>query len=898
MVITVVVITTAILAVALLVTKRVSEDRQTFVMRYHGLRVRNIVGQAMAELVAASLIDQPEVARVKRDRVVDDLRSYWKGAGVEGVIFEGGRPLVSTVPQEEVEWLKWRIPDPEDLFRDENPRIPGPEDLHRYIGFSYVGMHVTGIPLWDWNVITISQPISLLSRNASVFFLLPLTALGMMLLGVVIALVLRQNLQQPVERVLDDLHRHGEVKPTGVSEFDDIGGAVNRAVEALAVRNAQMATLHDIALSLQSSNDLDELLQQLLEKGRIMLNASQAGMALFRRPEGAMAMVYRSGTRVGGDDIDLNCRRLFGAIRKEGALIVLRAPDAHPVYGELVTAFCPRFDNIIACPVSSGTGYMDVVLFFANLPGGVAEGDERLVRTLAADAMMAVDRIHDTGQLARFKLLVESAFDMVVIADRAGRILYANPSCLETTGFPSDEITATTLTEMHDDGTPGSPKRIREILASGHSWSGELSCRRRDRSRFTVSATIFPIAGGERGTTLVASIQRDISREKHLYEQLLRAQKMEAVGTMAGGFAHDFNNILAGILGYAELMLMQVDEAHPLYQEADTIRASALRGADLARRILSVARVEEMTARPLDVNEAIETSLQLIRHGMPKNIDIVSRLADGLPSVNGDPGQIHQVILNLLVNARDAMPQGGTLTVETALEDQRGGKSGDGKAFVRIIVADTGTGIPPEVRHRIFDPFFTTKEPDKGTGLGLYLVNMIVANHGGRVDLESQEGKGTIFSIRLPASTGVPQPARAERKPPRSGTGTILVVDDEEVIRSLCLRALGAMGYEVLTAAEPREGLKTFEEASGRIGLVLLDMVMPGMSGMEVFGEMLKMDPSVRVLFMSGYCRDDFGELKEHVGSGRVGFLGKPFTLAELSAKVESIMAPPRGQSA
>jgi PAS domain S-box-containing protein len=753
---TVLFITTAILGIAFQVTKRVSEDQQTFIMRNHGTRVRGIVGQAMAELVSAGLAGQAEVIEVQRKLVVDQLRSYWKSAGVEGVIFEAGRPLVATVPVDEVEWLRARIPSPEHPHQDESPQERGPDDLHRYRGFTYVGMNVTCIPAWNWNVVTVSRPISLLSRNRSIFLLLPLTALGMLLLGAVIAIVLRRNLQQPVQRVLNDLHVKGEVEPTGVAELDDIGGAVNRAVEALAVRNTQLGALHDIALSLQSSTDMVQMLQMLLDKGAAMLDATHAGLALFSLPEGRMTSLYRTGSCVEDTDIDPRCSTLYGAIRRGGAPVVLHDPAADPVYGDMLASCCTRFDNVIACPVSSSAGYMDAVLLFANRRGGIVDGDDRLVRTLAADAMMAIDRLHDINLLARFKRLVESTFDMVLIADDEGKIVYANPSGLEITGFTSDEITRTSLPELHPDDTPAADGGMAPILASGRTWSGELWCRRRDGSRFRVSASIFPMAGGEHGRNLVASIERDISRERNLYEHLLRAQKMEAVGTLAGGFAHEFNNILAGILGHAELMLMQLDGAHPLQEAAAIIRASALRGADLARRILSVAPAEEMAVVAIDVNEIVLTTLELARHGMPAGIDIVSRLADGLPRVNADPGQIHQVIMNLLVNSRDAMPGGGTLTVETALEEVPDSATQARREHVRITVADTGTGIPLDLRHRVFDPFFTTKDPGKGTGLGLYVVNSIVANHGGRVDLESEEGKGASFSVLLPAGPGAP----------------------------------------------------------------------------------------------------------------------------------------------
>jgi PAS domain S-box-containing protein len=347
----------------------------------------------------------------------------------------------------------------------------------------------------------------------------------------------------------------------------------------------------------------------------------------------------------------------------------------------------------------------------------------------------------------------------------------------------------------------------------------------------------------------------DITEKKLLEERLVRAQKMEAIGTLAGGMAHDYNNLLTAILGYSSMLIRKLQAHEPFYKPVSIIHEAAQRGAALGKKILAITRNDKRELKPVDLNDIVRTSLELLQQSLPKNIEIVTRLADGLPLTKADPSQMQQVIINLAVNARDAMPGGGKLTIETSLM----GASGAGGplpdtlpgGMIKLSVADNGAGIDAETQTRIFDPFFTTKEVGKGTGLGLYIVHSIVHNHGGHINLYSEPARGTQFTIYLPviapdASTAI-LPEVAEVR----GSGTILVIDDEPHVREMCRDMLGALGYTVLLAENGPAGLQIYRAGHRKIDLVILDMVMPKMSGSAVFAALKNIDPAVNVLLYS-----------------------------------------------
>jgi len=362
--------------------------------------------------------------------------------------------------------------------------------------------------------------------------------------------------------------------------------------------------------------------------------------------------------------------------------------------------------------------------------------------------------------------------------------------------------------------------------------------------------------------TEIAERQRAEEERQHLQEQLLQMQKMESVGRLAGGIAHDFNNILTAILSYAELSLMKLPEDDPVYGHLQGIREASEKAATLTHQLLAFSRKQALEMQPVDLRDVVESMSDMLRRLLGEDVVLELRSAGTVRMVNADVGQIEQVIMNLAVNARDAMPKGGRLTIETAdvildgPQPQTGAFPGNGE-YVLLSVADTGGGMTREVQEHIFEPFFTTKEMGRGTGLGLATVYGIVKQHHGHIVVDSVPGRGTIFRIYLPAgSRGAPL---VRLDPPLvlpRGTETVLMVEDDEPIRSLVQEVLQSQGYRVIATASGEEALAASDTSTDRIDLLLTDVVLPGLNGRELADALRRKRPDVRVLYMSGYTKD------------------------------------------
>jgi nitrogen-specific signal transduction histidine kinase/ActR/RegA family two-component response regulator len=385
----------------------------------------------------------------------------------------------------------------------------------------------------------------------------------------------------------------------------------------------------------------------------------------------------------------------------------------------------------------------------------------------------------------------------------------------------------------------------------------------------------------------------EAEREK-LQAQLFQAQKMESIGTLAGGIAHDFNNLLTVILGYSDLLLIRKDERDPAYAHLAKINFAARSGADLVKRLLTFSRKSEISPRPVNLNHEIERAKKLLTRTIPKMIQITLKLSDDVATVKADPTQVEQILMNLAVNARDAMPNGGELTIETGnakLDEEYCGihpgvKPGD---YVLMSVSDTGHGMDKETLNHIFEPFFTTKGIGQGTGLGLAVVFGIVEQHGGHITCYSELGQGTTFRIYLPVIHNETKGETPTDMPvlPR-GTETILLVDDEEMITDVGKRILERSGYSVLTAADGKKALKLYRNLRDKISLVILDLIMPEMGGKTCLEGLLKIDPQVKVLVASGSATER--QSKVAIETGARGFIGKPYDMRQLLEAVREVL--------
>jgi signal transduction histidine kinase/CheY-like chemotaxis protein len=400
----------------------------------------------------------------------------------------------------------------------------------------------------------------------------------------------------------------------------------------------------------------------------------------------------------------------------------------------------------------------------------------------------------------------------------------------------------------------------------------------------------------EHGRTVTARIvARDITERKRMEAALLHAQKIDSIGNLAGGIAHDFNNILAAILGSASIMRRHLSDRTKLAKYVEIIESSARRGSSLTRQLLTFARKAETIAAPVDIHALIHETLDLYQRSVTKDIAVHTSLSAAPVTVNGDDGQIQQALLNLLLNARDAMPEHGTITITTDIVHADASTlsrflSVRPGPFVEIRIADTGRGIPRALQERIFEPFFTTK--DNGTGLGLSVVYGVMQNHGGFVNLESEEGRGTTFSLFFPQhAEALPGGKRKQRSHIPRGTEHILVVDDEPAVLEVARDILSHLGYTIYAASNGHEGVEFYRTRRGSIDLVLLDVNMPVMSGIEAFEQLRSLDPRVRIIIVTGYGK---GVIEAPRFSSEVnGFVQKPFLLETLATKVRKVLDLP-----
>jgi PAS domain S-box-containing protein len=501
---------------------------------------------------------------------------------------------------------------------------------------------------------------------------------------------------------------------------------------------------------------------------------------------------------------------------------------------------------------------------------------------------------------------IEQASEGIVITDRAGTILYANPSVSRQSGYAQKEILDATprifKSGAHDQAFY---QNLWQTILAGETWRGVITNRRKDGTLYQVSAVIAPVRdeGGE--IVNFVALNRDMTQELLLEAQLRQAQKLEVVGQLAGGIAHDFNNALAGVSGYADLAMLEVKPDSQLHFYLKEIRRSSDRAAGIARQLLLFSRRQKAEPQPLDLNGVVEGLSKMLRRLLGENVKIEMALAPALGIVEADPGQIEQVITNLCLNARDAMPEGGRITIATANvaanearpppQPLAGPDSPPRRPegpWVLLSVSDTGTGMSPEVRSRIFEPFFTTKPPGKGTGLGLSVVHGIVLGHGGWIDVETAPGRGTTMKLFFPRAGGEtklrPDGGRDAALP--RGSETILLVEDEESVRSMATRVLEQLGYRVLVAASGYEALGLADRTEGAIDLLVTDVVMPNLAGPKVAADLAARRPGLRVLFITGYAPETLGDLE---ASGAAVLL-KPFGVGELARKVREALSVSR----
>ncbi|HEY6158645.1 MAG TPA: response regulator [Gemmatimonadales bacterium] len=693
-----------------------------------------------------------------------------------------------------------------------------------------------------------------------------------------------------------------------------LGPAVLRALDIKRSREAQarahqlQAATYRIAEAAMSTPGLGELLPTIHQIVAELMPARNFYIALHDPAHDLLTFPYA----VDEYDTDFSPRGrgkgLTDYVLRTGEplLVTPEVQAALEQRGEVELIGAPSIDWL-GVPLMLGDRAIGVLAVQTYTPGiRYGQREQDILQFVSTQVAMAIERSRAADDVrtsaARLKAIIDGALDAVITMDGEGVIRSWSPQAERLFEWPASDtigrkLSATIIPARYRDAHE---RGLAHFLATGEgpvlNRRVEITGLRRDGREIPVELAITPMR--LEGAWLFSAFVRDIS-ERHLLEsQLRQAQKMEAVGRLAGGIAHDFNNLLTAVLGSVDLVLDELGPEAPARGDVEEIRKAALRAGELTRQLLAFSRQQVLAPQVLDLNALVANMGKLLRRLIGEDVELRTALAPDLGAVKADPGQMEQVIANLVVNARDAMPAGGRLTVETAnaeldkdYADQH--FPAPPGSYVLLAVSDTGTGMDPETKGRIFEPFFTTKEKGKGTGLGLATVYGVVKQSGGYIWVYSEPGQGTAFKIYLPRVREAPGPARPGPAPaaPLRGSETLLLVEDDEMVRHLVSRMLKSRGYTVLAASDGTHALRQLESHRGAIDLLITDVVMPGMSGREVAQRVAALQPQAKVLYLSGYTDDAI--VRHGMLEPGIAFLQKPFSADVLARKVREVLDAP-----
>jgi PAS domain S-box-containing protein len=656
----------------------------------------------------------------------------------------------------------------------------------------------------------------------------------------------------------------------------------------------QLLALNTIAEAVNSVVTLDSVLRTALTKTADLLNTPYGWIYMLDGDRLVLNCV--KGTTVDflalrGSDGTSSTTWLHQP-RVERERVDERTGHIHPELKRLGIQFWASIplrskDTAVGTVIVAGSAFE----MFASKEAELMEAFGNQISVAVSNAQL-FERV--TQSEKRYADLYEHAPDIYLHVNRDHVIAGCNRTGADMLGYPREKIIGRPFEDLFLEERRAA---IREVLMRMFNERGVLKDMEEqflmsNGKALYVNMNSSLLRDDQDRTVSARIVARDITERKKMESAILHAQKIDSIGNLAGGIAHDFNNILASILGSASIMRRRMTEEEKLYKYVQIIEGAARRGSSLTRQLLTFARKTETFTKPVDVNALVHDTLQLFERSVSKEIVLQTNFTGESALVNGDEGQLQQAVLNLLLNARDAMPGGGTITVSTTCtvadaHTTRQFASVKPGAFVTVTVADSGVGMEKTVQNRIFEPFFTTK--DHGTGLGLSVTYGVVQNHGGFINLESEPGQGTIFTLFFPRSDQRLRSARQERQQhlPR-GIEHILIIEDEESVREIARDMLTELGYTILVAPDGRTGVETYRSRQASVDLILLDMNMPLMGGREAYEQLKKINPGLRIIILTGYGR---GVIEPSSFPGEVnGFLQKPFHLEDLALKVRKAL--------
>ncbi len=687
-----------------------------------------------------------------------------------------------------------------------------------------------------------------------------------------------------------------------------------RAEEMLRLREFELKLYNQASQALNSSLNPDQVLVTVLEEVRrlmdivgssIWLTDAETGDLVCRQATGAYGETLRGWRLAPGEG-------LAGWVADHDESLISQdtyTDERH--YKEVDLSIGRDMHSVLTVPLRIKGDVIGVVQVVDMETGRFDKTDLTLLETLAGSAAIAIEnaRLYEKGQKEiairkkteealresenRYRTVLEANPDSVIVYDMEGRVTYLNPTFTKVFGWNLvDRLGKKMDMFVPEEDWPNTKRMIEKVMA-GENISGI------ETHRYTKAGKIIPVSisgaiYNDRDGNPAGSVVnlRDISEQKKLESQIQQSQKMEAIGTLAGGIAHDYNNLLMGILGNVSLISLDFDPRHPYYKKLKNIEKYVHSGADLTKQLLGFAKGGKYEVKPVDINDLLEKSSEMFNR-TKKEIRIHRKYQKDIWSVEVDLSQIEQVLLNLYVNAGQAMPGGGNLYLQTenvTLDENYvrhfSAEKGD---YVKISVKDKGVGMDEDTIKRIFDPFFTTKDRSRGTGLGLASAYGIIKNHGGIINAHSRTGQGSTFDVYLPASSKKVVQKEDLNREALKGSETILLIDDEDIIIDIGGQILERLGYRALIARSGKEAIEIYRTNKNKINIVILDMIMPDMGGGETYDRLKKINPEIKVLLSSGYSIN--GQAAEIMNRGCNGFIQKPFNVEQLSRKIRDILS-------
>jgi PAS domain S-box-containing protein len=699
---------------------------------------------------------------------------------------------------------------------------------------------------------------------------------------------------------LENARLHEETR----RRYDELA-LLNRVISTSADSRGTESLLRTVCRELASTlgevQTAAVLLNEEQTEATIVTGGDSAGSASRHQDVGLVALLASGGSWPSSHTGPIEDHLVLPCLLEHGTPLVMddawTDPRLAPILDEV-----QRYGiaSLLSLPLLMEGEHLGLICLAATKPRPFTTDEVDLAQSVAEQVCGALARARLAEAQQRLSAAIEQAAEAVMITDIDGTIQYVNPAFEHVSGYTHAELIGRHLGVFGDDEADNSLNRqLQESMRTGQEWQGRVVSRRKEGESYTGDTTITPVRNQAGEIVNYVATLRDVTRELQLEEQFRQSHKMEALGRLAGGIAHDFNNLLTVIQLSSRFAERKLSPEDPVWEHLKRIDETGERAAKLTRQLLSFSRREVIAPQVVDLNQLVSDLNRMLQRIIGEDIEYSLSLGQDLWQVKVDPSQMEQVILNLVVNARDAMPQGGALRIETTstmLHEARRTRHFEAQPgeYVMLAVSDTGVGMDEEVMTHLFEPFFTTKEREHGTGLGMSTVFGIVKQSEGHIEVESEVQRGTTFRIYLPRAVDGAV-ATADRIAPASATGgqeTILVVEDEPQVRQLTVECLQTLGYTVLVASGGLQALRVSRGHDGPIQLLLTDVVMPQLSGRELVEQLLPERPEMRVLYMSGHT--DRLVVKQVSSDPNVAFLSKPFTVESLSQKVQSVLRDSR----